>query len=289
MTTFDDPLAGLKAVREAIAAIAESNRWMSNMINEQFPASKFSHTGLPTISVPTISVPEMSSLWTPAMRLSFDSLENFGKQIRDEFQRVMPDNLRHGLSLTQLMEVAEKHYVPVAWVCPSHVIDELSKSDSRLETNLILCNYREPITRACSATIQQVHNNWRVHAITAVKLLNNGEAAGAQALAASLIEGFLTECRRGGKIIPHTLDKQKYKKANDLPDLSDLAEFLTLRPLAQAYLKFDASRDLIPESFNRHATAHRPYDPLTLGEPSAITAVMLLCAVLRRWAPTDMA
>jgi len=284
MTTFHNPLAGLKAATEAIAVIAKSNRWMSDIISAQFPASKFSHTGLPTISVP-----EMSSLLTPAMRLAFDGLENFGKQIRDEFQRVLPDNLRHGLMLIQLMRVAETHYVPVAWVCPSHVVDELSKSDSRPKTNWVLWNYREPIIRACYDTIQHVHNDWRDHAITAVKLLNNGEAAGAQALAASLIDGFLTECRRGGKIIPHTLDKQTYKKADDLPDLSDLAEFLTLRPLAQAYLKFDAYKDLIPESFNRHATAHRPYDPLTLGEPSAITAVMLLCAVLRRWAPTDTA
>lgn len=283
MTTFPDPTAALKAASEAVAAIAASNRWMSNLINEHFPASKFAQTGLPTISVP-----EMSSVVTHAMRLAFDCLENFGEQIRDEFQRVMPENLRHGLILTQMMQVAEQHFVPVAWVCPSHVVDELSKSDSRSKTNLILCKYREPITRACHDTIQQVHNRWRDHAISAVKLLDNGEAAGAQALAASLIEGVLIENRLGGNNIPHTLDKQMYKKADDLPDLSDLAEFLTLRPLAQAYLTFHPSKDLIPESFNRHATAHRPYDPLTLGEPSAITSVMLLCAVLRKWAPTDL-
>lgn len=264
-------------VHSAFESIAQANRKMADAIA----------TSSLKLDFPEMAFPKLTDIVTPEMRTTPDEFQQLGQKLAEEYRRQIPTNLHDDVFLGEMMDVAEKHFVPIAWVCPGDLVQKIVKARSITQTYNMLHNNCADVLRLCRLALEEVDPEWRSQSREALSLMDSQQWSGAQALATVLLDGFLTERERRNESIPHKTHTIPHKIAKEVNGFNELADFLTFRPLAEAFRKFDEPKSSKPQWFSRHATVHRGFDPTVLGVGPALVSGMLLVAVLRRFASVE--
>ncbi|MFE2186595.1 hypothetical protein [Streptomyces sp. NPDC059455] len=204
---------------------------------------------------------------------------------------MMPINWRGSRLADSEMIVLMQEGVPLAWVPPADVIQQLLTADDPASRAQVIDSCRPMILASCEAALASVTDT-RFSAQKApleecVRMAEYGMFSGAQALAANawdtLIRGLAFA--NPGWLKPSGQWPGYPKVLENIPAVGD--DDPTIRQFREeAFLPFPRALEAfwppapVPQNFNRHATAHAAataqYTPV-----NAVTAVMLAVSVLR--------
>ncbi|MFF1400195.1 hypothetical protein ACFVZD_41295 [Streptomyces sp. NPDC058287] len=187
------------------------------------------------------------------------------------------------LSLEQLLDLAQGHGIPVAWVPGADVLRQLGAADPGHDDKLtVLVAAEDDIRPLCRARLDECDDLWLTAEVQAgrkaVAAWEDGHREAAATLAVAALEQILYTLTETKDRTNAALGKIGKEKPNSyLPTRQ-----YTLAPLATLYAQYRPERnDPLPGNLSRHAVLHHlPLDHLSPGH--CIVAVMLLVSVLRQ-------
>ncbi|MET9852210.1 hypothetical protein ABZY57_04560 [Streptomyces sp. NPDC006450] len=190
-----------------------------------------------------------------------------------------------GLTLDELLSLAQVHGIPVAWVPSQDILRSLVDADNSHEAKLaVLAAEDERILAQCRGVLAECTDEWLSGEVAAgLKALSayaDGHHEAAACLAIAALEQILYTVNEipPGKRKHGTLAKiGAAEPARLLP-----ARQYVRAPLATLYTPYwPESGDALPVNLSRHAVLHHvPLDHLSQGH--CIIAVMLLTSVIRQ-------
>ncbi|MGW1940135.1 hypothetical protein [Streptomyces goshikiensis] len=197
--------------------------------------------------------------------------------------------LRHGnwwgstVSLEQLLDLAQVHGIPVAWVPDRDVLRKLAAAGTTHDEKLeVLVAAEEEIRTLCHARLDECHDEWLTAEIEAghkaLAAWDDGHREAAATLAIAALEQILYTLTETEKRTHVALGRIGRQKPNDyLP-----ARQYVFAPLATLFARYyPENNDPLPENLSRHAVLHHlPLDHLSRGH--CTVAIMLLVSVLRQ-------
>lgn len=187
------------------------------------------------------------------------------------------------LSLEQLLDLAQGHGIPVAWVPSAHILRELAAAGPGHNDKLaVLAAAEDDIRALCRARLHECDDLWLTAEVEAgqkaVAAWDDGHREAAATLAVAALEQILYTLTETKDRTNAALGKIGKEKPNSyLP-----ARQYVFAPLATLYAQYRPERnDPLPDNLSRHAVLHHlPLDHLNPGH--CIIAVMLLVSVLRQ-------
>lgn len=172
-----------------------------------------------------------------------------------------PPNLRAigELEFQDVEKVVMVDGIALYGVPRASIAKALISADSASKRRKILGTRRNAISADCREVLEMLRSEavapYVPFAVAALDALDSDHTQAAQALTGSLIDSLLTRYF-GDDRRKYTPDKRG-KRTTDAYDELPIREFIALAPMWQAYQQFWVKDgDLVPRTFNRHATAH---------------------------------
>lgn len=226
---------------------------------------------------------------------AFDRLAEVIAPLQPALERLdamMPANWRGARLDYSDMIVLMKEGIPLVWVPPADVIRQLLAADDAAAREQVIDDCRPAILTSCKAALAAVTDTRFGEQATlleeCVHMADRGMFSGAQALAANVLDTLIRGLTYAnpGWLKPNGQWPGYAKVLKNIPVVEDddatirqLREAAAFLPFPKALEPFWAS-DPVPETFNRHATAHAAaatqYTPV-----NAVTGIMLAVSVLR--------
>ncbi|MFJ9765531.1 hypothetical protein ACIRUY_17110 [Streptomyces erythrochromogenes] len=187
------------------------------------------------------------------------------------------------VSLEQLLDLAQVHGIPVAWVPDRDVLRQLAAAGPTHDEKLaVLVGAEEEIRALCHARLDECHDEWLTAEIAAghkaLAAWDDGHREAAATLAIAALEQILytlTEAEDRSHGALRQIGRQK-------PNSYLPARQYVFAPLATLFARYYPERnDPLPDNLSRHAVLHHlPLDHLSRGH--CTVAIMLLVSVLRQ-------
>ncbi|GDY49069.1 hypothetical protein SANT12839_099510 [Streptomyces antimycoticus] len=234
----------------------------------------------------------------PPVEISIPAMDHLAEAIAplqpalERLDAMMPANWRGSrLDYSEMIALMQEG-VPLAWVPPADVIQQLLTADDPASRARVIDDCRPTILASCEAALASVTDTrfiaQRALLEECVRMAEHGMFSGAQALAANVWDTLIRGLAFAN---PEWLKPngqwQGYPKVlenipaveDDDPTIRQFREAAAFLPFPQALKTFWPPTP-VPQNFNRHATAHAAattqYTPV-----NAVTAVMLAVSVLR--------
>lgn len=187
------------------------------------------------------------------------------------------------LSLEQLLDLAQGHGIPVAWVPSPDILRQLAAANPDHDDKLaVLVVAEDEIRSLCRVRLDECGDLWLTAEVEAgrkaVAAWDDGHREAAATLAVAALEQILYTLTETKDRTNTALGKIGKEKPNSyLP-----ARQYVFAPLATLYARYRPEQnDPLPDNLSRHAVLHHlPLDHLSPGH--CIVAVMLLVSVLRQ-------
>jgi hypothetical protein len=216
---------------------------------------------LANISLPIIEFPEIAAFQSKIGDvLRGLDLEGFQQRMR---AGCPPNwqNLEDDVDLWDLIEITESG-LPTAWVPSQPILEELLAASDDVTRRQVFGDRRDDIVKHCRQALTEVTSPELAEYVAmlseALTVAEAGHLAAAQGFAASI---FDTVIRR--EIKPQKLNgyygkvKQEILDRHENATMSELRWGVVFIPAVTVLEKFDAPQgDPVPETFNRHASAH---------------------------------
>ncbi|MGQ4536386.1 hypothetical protein ACUH89_06040 [Dermabacteraceae bacterium P13264] len=178
--------------------------------------------------------------------------------------RLLPINLQDvpAGSMKQIFRITHEYGIALYGAPKKEIVTALLAAPDQETCRRILNDRATDISHDCRALLNTCSSEWSSYmlpfAIEALTCFDSGYSAGAQALAASIIDTLLRDLH-GEKRINYTPSPETSPTPRTVESLKKLptCEALATLPIWHAYQPFRVeNKDSIPETFNRHASAH---------------------------------
>ena len=215
------------------------------------PALNFENLGLKQI-IDSSSTRIFEQIYD-AQRKQF---ERIFESVNKFLEKSLPPNWRGVQGLTQLETILLNEGLALAWVPPSEVLEALIGASSKQERRRILGRRWKRVVAACRESLESAsiadYASYRRFAINVVEMLEGGHSAGAQALAANLLDTMLRETLDAPSRQLVT-DQRNRLSIDDLP----MRAAMVFGGIWGSHTEFWQNRgDSIPREFTRHGSAH---------------------------------
>ena len=188
------------------------------------------------------------------------------------------------------MEILSDEGIPLAWVPRAGIVADLVHAPDAAARHLILAAHVPEIIVDCRTVLDAVDEpdlkdlvELSQDAVTALEATPRS----AQALAANIIDTFLRDANRRGRMFGGNFGYFKTQKVtrritsvSGSTPVKQFREACVLTPALLALKDFDPENDPMPTEFGRHSTVHRAH-PLHYTTANAVIAVMLAVSFLR--------
>jgi hypothetical protein len=256
-------------------SVVEMNRNISAVV------ASIGATNFPSFPVPTFDLgplPDFSS-FLPQLP---DLLKTL-KVATDAWWSVLPANWPRKLGerrLAQIVAIIQDEGLPMAWVPPVEVVEEMLGAIDRTERVEVLLANKQAILDGCRAVTAEVDLHMlaeqRPLVEDAIEALAAGHHRSAQALATVTTETMIG--RHVDEAYHRVLKKVRIGSDDSLLQVRLLA---ALAPAGIFYVAWSPkSGKPAPEELSRHVVVHQAHKG-HFTESNALIAVMLACSVLR--------
>jgi hypothetical protein len=188
------------------------------------------------------------------------------------------------------MAILSDEGIPLSWVPRAQIVTDLVHAPDAPARHAILAARIPEIITDCGAVLDDIADpdlkslvELSREALTALAV----SPAAAQALAANIIDTFLRDANRRGRMFGGNFGFFKtdkvIKRITSVSGATPVHEFrvaCVLTPMILALKSFDPENDPMPTEFGRHSTVHRA-DPSHYTSANGAIAVMLAVSFLR--------
>lgn len=200
-----------------------------------------------------------------------------------EVYRALPPNWPGGVDYVKAIELANEG-IPVVWVPPGHVLEQLVAAPDRPAQLAVLHAHRDDLIADVRRVLDEVTHADLSGQIPLAKAAfeswSSGHEESAQALAVTVIEAVVTRYYAAGRKYDQVRAAAKIDLDNDL-SISELRLAVAVAPLSTFYTPwFPNQGTAAPDELSRHVTVHQAdighYTP-----DNALLSIMLLASTLR--------
>jgi hypothetical protein len=198
----------------------------------------------------------------------------------EQMRRELPDNWPEYVDLDDITDVIQDDGIPLVWVPPAHVVDEVLDALDRTSRVEVLLSHIDELIPDCRRVLADVHTDRLQRQLPlaprALDALEQGHHEAAQALAVVVIDATIHGWIKGNFKV---LKKKVHFDPEEVPyDLVRLqAAIAPLRNFKQDYYLDETTR---PSGLNRHVTVHyAESEHFTRG--NALVACLLMTSILR--------